>query len=164
MSRLSVDQVWASHLSIGASVLHLSPPFLILSLSLSLSVKLESLLRAVSPSIPPSSLLLPPPASSLPAVSMVTSLLIVCSELWLFNFGGVEDENEWSLSFSFCCCCRWEDFPSSAGLCDVIPAVCVFISLQQEILLKPANQTCMLSSWFSSGVVRFCTFLFFWNL
>ena len=51
----------------------------------------------------------------------------------------MEDENEWSLSFSFCCC-RWEDFPSSAGLCDVIPAVCVFISLQQEILLKPASK------------------------
>lgn len=105
MSRLSVDVVWVSPsfppcVSLCLHPLHRSLSLFCLSLpdSWFLHVKLESLLRGVSfesrtPLYAPAPT--PPVGDSLPAVSMVTSLLIVCSELWLFNFGVVEDENEW---------------------------------------------------------------------
>lgn len=73
-------------------------------------VSFESRSRLYTPAPAPQPL---PVGDSLPAVSMVTWLLIVCSELWLFNFAGVQDENE------------CVGLPSSS-FCDVIPASCVY--------------------------------------
>lgn len=71
-------------------VASLSPLFLssLLSLSLSpssLNISYGAFLLNLSPSVLPTATTLPV-GDTLPAVSMVTSLLIVCSELWLFNF------------------------------------------------------------------------------
>lgn len=84
----------------------------------------------------------PPVGDSLPAVSMVTSLLIVCGELWLFSFGGAQDENECLVSCFF----RWKNF---SGFCDVIRSLCVYRSASGNFQNLPWNhKTFEDSVWF----------------
>jgi len=82
----------------------------VISLSLSpVSPSSLNLFFGAFPPLPPPHLLLfpsvhpPPVGDSLPAVSMVTSLLIVCGGLRHFDVGVVEDER--GRSFLFCVMC-----------------------------------------------------------
>lgn len=65
------------------------PPLAIWLISLLWGISFESHALLHTHTRPPT----PPTGDSLLAVSMVTSLLIVSSEVWLFNFSGAVDEN-----------------------------------------------------------------------
>lgn len=156
MSRLSVDQVWASHLSIGASVLHLSPPSHPLSLS-------QSSLNLSYGPFPLQSLLPPPPSSLVSAGCFHGNITFNCLQWALtfqFRWGGGW---KWVESFLFFLLLSVGRLPFLCWFvwCDSC-CVCFHLSAAGNPP-ETCEQTCMLSSWFSSGVVRFYTF-FSWSL